>query len=270
MTNNTKVCTDKKLRRKVFLRWLLQGETGWNYEKMMGSGYCYAIMPALQAIYSDDPEALNKAVKNHLQFFNSTPHMVNIILGVNMALEDELRSNGTDVIASIKTGLMGPFAGIGDSIFGVIFSTIMGAIAANMGMEGNIFGCFLWVLANVCIILPIRYLLFELGYKEGTNIVSILGDKMKNLIDSANILGLTVVGALIPTVVNISVPAVFKMGEFEMSVQEDMLDAIMPNLLPVLFVMFVYWILSRKGMNSTKTILLVMAFAIICSYFGIL
>ena len=270
MTNNVRPCADKKLRRKVFIRWLLQGETGWNYEKMMGSGYCYSIMPALKEIYKDDPDALQQAVKNHLQFFNSTPHMVNLILGVNLAIEEELKSDGKDVVTSVKTGLMGPLAGVGDSIFGVIWGTVMGAIAGNMGLQGNIFGALLWVLGNIVLILPIRYFLFELGYREGTNVVSTLGDKMKSLIDSANILGLTVVGALIPTVVSISIPAVFKMGEFEMSVQTDMLDAIMPNLLPVLFVAFVYWLLSRKGMNSTKTILLVMVFAIVCSFFGIL
>ena len=267
--NNMKVCTNKKLRHKVFSRWLLQGETGWNYENILGSGYCYAIMPALKEIYKDDPDSLNEAVKNHLQFFNCTPHMVNLILGVNLALEDELKSGGKDVIASIKTGLMGPLAGVGDSVFGVIYATVFGAIAGNMGLEGNIFGTLLWILANICLILPIRYFLFELGYKEGTNVVQSLGTKMKSLIDSANILGLTVVGALIPTVVNITVPAVFKMGEVEMKVQEDMLDAIMPKLLPAIFVLLVYWLLSRKNMTSTKTILIVMVFAIVCSFFGI-
>ncbi len=213
---------------------------------MMGSGYCYSIMPALKEIYKDDPDALQQAVKNHLQFFNSTPHMVNLVLGVNLAIEEELKSDGKDVVTSVKTGLMGPLAGVGDSIFGVIWGTVMGAIAGNMGLQGNIFGALLWVLGNIVLILPIRYFLFELGYREGTNVVSTLGDKMKSLIDSANILGLTVVGALIPTVVSISIPAVFKMGEFEMSVQTDMLDAIMPNLLPALFVAFVYWLAFQK------------------------
>lgn len=270
MMNNVKPCADKKIRRKVFLRWLLQGETGWNYEKMMGSGYCYSIMPALKEIYKDDPAALQQAVKSHLQFFNCTPHMVNLILGVNLALEEELKGDGKDVVSSIKTGLMGPLAGVGDSIFGVIYGTVMGAIAGNMGLEGNIFGALLWILVNVFAILPIRYLLFELGYKEGTNVVKTLGGKMKNLIDSANILGLTVVGALIPTVVNVKMPAVFTMGDFQMSLQEEMLDVIMPNLLPALFVGFVYWLLSRKKMNSTKTILCVMLIAIVLGSFGIL
>ena len=158
MTNNVRPCADKKLRRKVFMRWLLQGETGWNYEKMMGSGYCYSIMPALKEIYKDDPDALQQAVKNHLQFFNSTPHMVNLVLGVNLAIEEELKSDGKDVVTSVKTGLMGPLAGVGDSIFGVIWGTVMGAIAGNMGLQGNIFGALLWVLGNIVLILPIRCL----------------------------------------------------------------------------------------------------------------
>lgn len=270
MTNNQKACADKKFRRKIFTRWLLQGETGWNYEKMQGSGYCYSVMPALKNIYEGDEDALQGAVKNHLQFFNTNPMTANAILGVNLAIEEELKTAGKDVVASVKTGLMGPLAGLGDSVFGVIIGTVFGAIAANMAIEGNPTGMFIMIAFNMFAVLPVKYFMFELGYKEGTDVVKIIGDKMKNLIDSANILGLTVVGALIPTVVSIKIPAVLKLGDMNMAVQADMLDKIMPNLLPVLLVAFVYWLLSRKGMTSTKAILLIMVLAIACSFFGIL
>lgn len=270
MMNNGKPCADKKLRRKVFLRWLLNGETGWNYEKMQGSGYCYSMMPVLKKIYEDDPDGLQAAVKNHLQFFNTTPHTANIILGVNCAIEEELKTSGIDAVASIKTGLMGPLAGVGDSIFGVILATVFGAISANMALEGNAIGMFLWMAFNLFALVPIRYAFFEIGYREGTNVVKTIGTKMKNLVDAANILGLTVVGALIPSVINIKVPAIFKMGKIKMAVQEDMLDKIMPNILPIVMVAFVYWLLSRKNMNSSKTILVVIVVAVALSFFGIM
>lgn len=270
MTNNTKACANKKLRRKVFVRWLLQGESGWNYEKMQGSGYCYSIMPALKEIYKDDEDALQDAVKNHLQFFNTNPMTANAILGVNMAIEEELKENGKDVVASVKTGLMGPLAGVGDSIFGVIIGTVFGAIAANMAIDGNPMGIFIQIAFNACCVLPIKYLMCEMGYKEGTGIVKSIGDKMKNLIDAANVLGLTVVGALIPSVINMKIPATFTMGDVTMKVQEDMLDKIMPNLLPILLVAFAYGLLSRKGMTSSKVILIIMVLAIGLSYLGIL
>lgn len=262
------VC-NKQIRKKVFLRWFLNGESGWNYEKMQGSGYCYSILPALQAIYKDDPDGLQQAVKNHLQFFNTTPHTANIILGVNMAVEQEVKMAGKDAIASIKTGLMGPLAGVGDSLFGVIIDTIFGSIAAYMALEGNPMGCIIWVLISAIGITSVRYLMLEMGYKQGTDVIHNISGKLKKITESANILGLTVVGALIPTVISAKIPYIFQWGDVKKPVQE-MLDSIMPNLLPVCIVASVYWLLARKGMNSSKAILLLIVFAIAASFFGII
>ncbi|MEG0264959.1 MAG: PTS system mannose/fructose/sorbose family transporter subunit IID [Erysipelotrichaceae bacterium] len=270
MTNNVnnEVC-NKKIRNKVFLRWFLNGETGWNYEKMQGSGYCYSIMPALKEIYKDDPDALQQAVKNHLQFFNTTPHTANIIFGVNMAVEQAVKQDGKDAIASIKTGLMGPLAGVGDSLFGVIIDTIFGSIAAYMALEGNPLGCIIWILVSAIAITMARYFMMEIGYKQGTEVVNNISGKLKKITDAANILGLTVVGALIPTVINAKTAYVFEWGKVKMPVQ-DMIDSIMPALLPVCVVAFVYWLLNRKGMNSTKVILAMIVLSIAFSFFGIL
>lgn len=267
-TNNLEVCS-KKIRNKVFLRWFLNGESGWNYEKMQGSGYCYSMMPALKEIYKDDPDAMQEAVKNHLQFFNTTPHTANIILGVNMAVEQTVKMGGKDAVASIKTGLMGPLAGVGDSLFGVIIDTVFGSIAAYMALEGNPIGCIIWVLVSAIGITAIRYAMLEIGYKQGTEVVNNIAGKLKKITEAANILGLTVVGALVPTVINAKVPYVFEWGKVKMPVQ-DMIDSIMPSLLPVVVVALVYWLLGRKGMNSTKAIILIIIFAIVCSAAGIL
>lgn len=268
MTNNQVVVLDKKIRDKVFYRWLLHGESGWNYEKMQGSGYCYSIMPALKEIYKDDPEALKAAVKNHLQFFNTAPHTANLILGVNMAVESTLKLEGIDTIAGIKTGLMGPMAGIGDTLFGVIIPTVFGSIAAYMALEGNPLGVYIWLLSSIPVLMIRKYFI-NLGFKQGTAVVKNISGSLKHITEAANILGLSVVGALIPTVVNAKVPFVFTQGDVTLEIQA-MLDSILPSLVPVLFVGFVYWSLGLKKMNSTKAILMIIVLAIIFSALGIL
>ena len=82
-TSNTAL--SQKTLNKVFWRWYFWGQIGWNYEKMQGSGYCYAMMPALKEIYTNEDD-LQVAVKNHLQFFNTTPDMAFIILGIDHKL----------------------------------------------------------------------------------------------------------------------------------------------------------------------------------------
>lgn len=257
-----------KTQKKVFKRWLFGAQTAWSYEKMQGLGYCYSMLPVLKEIYKDDPKGLKEAVKNHLQFFNTNQWMASIILGVNVAIEKDLKTKGKDAIASIKTGLMGPLAGVGDTLFYVIIPTILGAIAAYMAKEGSMVGVLIWLIVNALII-GVRYSMFVGGYKQGTSIVNSISGKLKTITDAASILGLTVVGALIPAVVSAKVPYVFKFGEVEMEVQ-SILDSIMPKLIPVGIVFLVFWLLGKKKFNSTWAVLFLIGLSLLLSALGVL
>src|SRR5699024_11739544 len=113
----TNKISDKDLK-KVSSRWILGSQITWNYEKMMAPGYHYSILPILRKLYSEDD--LKTMMKNHMQFFNTTPHMGGFILGMDIAMEEEEGIKGADAVQGLKTGLMGPFAGIGDTLFGVL------------------------------------------------------------------------------------------------------------------------------------------------------
>ncbi len=257
----------KRDLKKVYRRWLLGGQTGWNYERMQGLCYCFSMMPVLRKLYTKE-EDLKKAVKQHLQFFNTEPDMAHLILGANVAIEESQGLEAVETVTAIKTGLMGPFAGIGDTIFGVIAGTVFGSIAAYMALNGNSLGIWIWMAWNIARWF-IRWEFTKLGYAQGLKLVTAMEGKLKSITEAASILGLTVVGALIPTVVRPTVPAVFKSGEVTMEVQ-GILDQIMPALIPVALVAFVYWLLGRKKMNSTKAIWILLALSIILGAFGIL
>ena len=53
------------------------------------------------------------------------------------------------MVNGIKTGLMGPFAPLGDTIFGSLVPAIMGSIAATMGYRRTTLGIFLWIAVAV-------------------------------------------------------------------------------------------------------------------------
>ena len=163
---------------------------------------------------------------------------------------------------------MGPLAGIHDALFQTTFKTIFGAIAAYMALEGSSVGIWIWIIANIGK-LVMSYNFMHLGYKQGINLISTMGDKLKKITDCANILGMVVIGALIPNVVKASVPYVFKNGDVTLEIQ-SILDKIMPSLLPALFVLIVYWLLGKKGVTAIKMIIALIIFSMICSVFGIL
>ncbi|WP_462410441.1 PTS system mannose/fructose/sorbose family transporter subunit IID [Neobacillus sp. Marseille-QA0830] len=242
------------------VRWLLCSQICWNYERMMSTGYLYTILPTLKKLYKKD-EDLKEMMSMHNQFFNTNPMVGGLILGMDMAIEEREGKESKEVVTGLKTGLMGPFAGVGDTIFGVIIPTIFGSIASYMALKGNATGVILWVIVNLLII-GLRFTLLPIGYKQGARLVTEFADRLNALTEAAILLGITVVGALIPTVINAKVPFVYKSGEVSLKIQ-DMIDQIMPSMVPVLLVGLIYGLLGRKKMNSTKAILLVMVLGIV-------
>ena len=112
--------------------------------------------------------------------------------------------------------------------------------------------------------------LSNLGYTSGTNLVTTFGDKINILTDAASVMGLMVVGTLIATVIKIYIPFTFKVGKVSLPFQTEVIDKIMPALLPMLLTGLVYWLLSKKWWSPVKVILLLVIISLVGAYFGIL
>ena len=129
-------------------------------------------------------------------------------------------------------------------MFHVIPTTIIGSIASYMALEGSPIALLLWILFG-CFRLFCMKNFFALGYKEGVKIVSEIGNRLKKITKAANILGITVIGALIPSVINAKFAYEFSWGEVSISIQQ-LADQIMPSLAFTIVVFFAYWLLGRK------------------------
>ena len=248
----------KKDFNKVFLRNIFGLQWGWNYEKMQGLGYCFVIMPILRLLYANNPEKLKKAVQTELGFFNTSQPMSNLIIGTGISLHEEVGiEDGEDAIVGLKAGLMGPFAGIGDTIFITIYRALVFSIAAYLALDGQVFPAL--VIPVVCglVILGIRYKFLFLAYEQGAKLASGLGTRLKRITEAASIIGLTVIGGLVASLVNAPLGIQIGYGEVAFSLQE-MFDRILPRLLPLLLVLFSYWLLGKKKMTTTKLIIVLM------------
>jgi PTS system mannose-specific IID component len=71
--------------------------------------------------------------------------------------------------------------------------------------------------------------------------------------EGASLVGLMAVGALTGTWLNVKTPMVYTIEKAAIKVQ-GMLDGIMPKLLPLLLVMFVFWLVRKQ--TKTTTIML--------------
>ena len=234
--------------RRVFWR-SFQMEFSWNYERQMNLAFVYALIPVLKKLYPQKA-ALAAALKRHLVFFNTTPHIVTLLLGITTAMEEknsqQQEMDGT-AIDNVKASLMGPLAGLGDSFFWGTLRLIATGIGTSLALQGNILGPILFLLVfNVPHIL-VRWLFTRWGYVLGTGVLHRVqkSGMMESLTYGASIIGLMVVGAMAASMINITIPISFGAGEAKTGVQ-DIINNIMPCLLPLISFGIVYWLLGRK------------------------
>lgn len=246
-------------------RSLFTFQWGWNYERMQASGYLYMILPQLRKMYGDGTPELLEMMRTHTQFFNTSPFFHTIVTGIDLALEENEGVSAKDTVSGIKTALMGPFAAVGDSVFAATIPAILGALAASMATENHSpLGILIWVAVNMAINAFIRWPQLELAHKEGTKLVTTMQGQLSALTDAATLLGVFMTGALIATMVNFKFAIKFEQAGVALDVQKT-LDMMFPKLVPAMFAGFVYWLLGRKGMNSTRAILVVIAIAVVSS-----
>ncbi|MDO4680235.1 MAG: PTS system mannose/fructose/sorbose family transporter subunit IID [Aerococcus sp.] len=268
MNNETAKTLTKKDINKAALRYMFMACNIFNYENQQGPAVVYGLEKALRKIYPKDEQYI-ASLNNHFKYFNTTTWMANILLGASLAMEEKDGEKSLDAVQSFKTGMMGPLAGVGDTLIWVLYPTIMGSIAAYMGLEGNPTGAIIWLLLNI-FFLFFRFKLFQIGYDSGLKLVTTLGSKLSVFTEAASIMGLSVVGALIPSVVKMKVGLVFTTGKVKLPIQTDILDKIMPALLPAILTFVVYKLIASKKLTVIQIIFLIILLALVLSYFGIL
>ncbi|WP_060976535.1 PTS system mannose/fructose/sorbose family transporter subunit IID [Streptococcus sp. CCH8-C6] len=265
MTNSNYKLTKEDFKQ-INKRSLFTFQLGWNYERMQGSGYLYMLLPQLRKMYGDGTPELQEMMKLHTQFFNTSPFFHTIIAGFDLAMEEKDGVKSKDAVNGIKTGLMGPFAPLGDSIFGSLVPAIMGSIAATMAIAGQPWGIFLWIAVAVAYDI-FRWKQLEFAYKEGVNLITNMQSTLTALVEAASVLGIFMVGGLIATMINFEVSWVWNIGKKAIDFQ-DMMNLIFPRLIPAVFTGFIFWLLGKKGMNSTKAIFIIIFMAVSFSAIG--
>lgn len=249
-------------------------EWTWNYERQANLGYGFAMVPIIEKLYKDKPEEKSAALQRHLEFFNTTPHVSTLILGISSAMEEQNATQedfDTSSINGVKVGLMGPLAGIGDSLLWGTLRIIATGIGTSLAMQGNILGPILFFLIFNIPHVILRYICMMGGYQFGAGFLAKLqeGGLMDQLTYGASILGLMSIGGMIATMVNVNVPLTYGSGDGAIVIG-DIINGIVPGLLPLLFTGFIYWLVTKKKMKTTVALVVILLIGILGSLTGIL
>lgn len=267
---STLTVEDKKMCRSMYWRTMTLSAT-YNYETMQALGFMYAMMPAINRFYKTEEEK-SAALKRHNELFNTTPTMGGIITGLAASMEKEAsRSDDFDTasISAIKVALMGPFAGIGDSLFWGSLRVISLGVGIGLAQSGSILGAILHLLIYNIPAHIIRYFGVFLGFEMGGNLMQTASESgiMGKLTKGAGIVGLMTVGAMACTMTNFKIDKVFTIQGSELAIQ-NILDTIFPNLLPLLLT-FVCYKAIKKNVNPAVLMLILLVFGVIGKYIGV-
>ena len=275
-TNKNHLLTEADVN-KVAWRYIFFSQATQNFERMMGLAYCYVLLPALKKLYKNDPEEYKRALKRHMQYFNTEPQLGSLIPGITLAME-EARAMGEDVaedlITNTKNALMGPFAGIGDSLLIGTYNPILLSIAMSMCINdgnpiGPVFYCAVWLVT----ILLLQWVLIHRGYSMGINAAhtffknKALSEKIST---GLTIVGLLVIGGVASTTVKASVVFKYVSGDMSIALQEAVFDKIMPSIFPLILTLITWYLLDKKKWSAIKIILAIVAFSAVMVAFGIL
>ena len=270
---------DVSLRKKIwqfFWRsWAIQDS--WNYERQMNMGFLYGLVPTLDRCYPDesDPKQLERkkeAYRRNMAFYNCTPQTSAFVLGLAASMEESYakdpKSIDPDSINAVKTSLMGPLSGIGDSFFQGTIRVIAFGLGVQLAQQGSVLGP---VLAMVISIIPsvlITWFAAKLGYQGGHQYLQKLqsGNMMDKAMYVCGIVGLMAVGGMIATLIGATTPATFSEGTL---VIQDILDSIMPQMIPLALTGIMYWLIKR-GVKTGWLLIIAIVGGVVLSALGIL
>ena len=245
----------KKDLQKVYLRSIPM-EHSWNYERMMHSGYTFAMLPVLRKLYPKKEDYI-QALQRHMELYNVTPAISTFPLGISAAMEEKNAEDpefDTTSINNVKTAFMGPLLGIGDAMYLGTFRIIAMGVGVSLAKKGSALGPQLfWLIYNIPNVLT---------KLEASGI-------LKKVMSYASILGLTICGAMTAENVYFSIPVKFGIGE-EATTLQAVIDGIAPGILPLALFGIMYMIFKKKKISPIIVMLILMAIGVLGAFLGIL
>ena len=212
-----------------------------------------------------------EAYKRHMAFYNCTPQTSAFVLGLSASMEEEYARDPSaidpDGINAMKTALMGPLSGIGDSFFQGTIRVIAFGLGVSLAQQGSFLGPVLAMVLSIVPSVLVTWFAAKLGYEGGAKYLDRLqGGAMEKVMYACGIVGLMAVGSMIATLIGATTPATFADGAL---VLQDVLDSIMPQMISLALTM-AFYCLIKKNVKSGPLLLIAIIGGVALSALGVL
>ena len=271
---------------RSWVLWTFFAHANYNYERLQGTGFAHAMTPIIKRLYTT-PDEIRAALKRHLVFFNTEPNFGNVVHGTVIAMEEQ-RANGApiddDAINSVKSGLMGPMAGIGDTLsqstitpillalgIGIAGGTASGSVVPTLtSATGNPLGAIIYIVLVSVVIVAVGYTAWMQGYARGKSFVTdiLRSGAIDRVLVGAGVLGNMVLGALAAKFVVVNLAPTVTIAGAQLNLQAAIIDPLFPGALALSLVVMTWWLLRRISPLALLTIYLVFAILAAYPFFG--
>lgn len=249
----TKKVENRRAFRKMILRSFSQS-AGINSETMQGLGFAFAMIPILKSLYEGDQ--FKRSVKRQSTFFNTYPGSIGYILGVTAKNEEEHAKNSSyeneENIYQMKISLMGPLAGLGDSLVMAIYRVIVTIIAIDFVLDKNVVSVLFYLFIFHIPYFWVRIKGAYIGYMKGPLY-------LQKYVDDGSIERLTkflvaIKAALIGYLV-------FRGFQVSMPGKWNLIEEMLPHWLPLILVLVGVFIYKKElGKKTGIGLLLTISF----------
>lgn len=264
---------NKSILKRILRRSWLVG-AAYNNVRGQGHGCLYVLYPLIEKLYpnSQDRERKIETIKRHLVFYNITPQVNTVGLGLFAAMEEKIAKDkgfDTSTVNALKAAIMGPASGIGDAMFQVTIRIIATSIGLSFALNGSpIGGLLFFLIFNACSYFLRKYLL-ALSYNTGEKLVTQASESgvIKLVSNAAAIIGLFMVGAMVAQAVNVNFALSWATAGQKVTLQ-SFFDAIMPKLVPLVLTLGVMRAIQKK-MNGNLIMIGMIVLGILGAWAGI-
>ncbi len=124
-------------------RRLFALQAAWNYDRLQGVGFAWALEPLVRPVREGDPERYRQILGRAAAYFNTNPFVAGLAVGAVAKTE----VNGTDVakVERLRTAIKGPLGALGDRLMwaGVLPAAsaigVIVAVTADPWLGGAVF-----------------------------------------------------------------------------------------------------------------------------------
>lgn len=271
----------KKTKNAAFWWWYNGNLTGFTHQHMQTFGFLCAMIPVIKELYKDDEHRL-RSLKTYTPFFNTEPQIGAMVVGISVGLE-EARANGheeidDEMINGIRAGLMGPLAGIGDSLIPGTYIPILLSIALGLSTGGSVLGPIFYAVTYISTITFFMKYIYDKGYELGGRAVDVvIGEQATAFRESMVMVGTIVIGALAASWIGVSTALKFDLGTYVLNGVEvpnvlrlqDTLNGVFPNLLSLLTVLFTWYLMTKRKMSPITVMLILVVIAFVGVLLGV-